>query len=91
MEKQEKRKQAVALEYDQEKQQAPKVVAKGAGYVAENILKQAEQHEVPVYRNQTLTNMLMAIELDREIPQELYQLVAEVLAFVYRLDQKYDR
>lgn len=84
----EKPQQAVALSYDHDKQSAPKIVAKGAGHVAEQILHLARQNAVPVYQNKTLTGMLMAIELDREIPPDLYRAVAEVLAYVYRIDQR---
>lgn len=83
----EERKKAVAIRYDNKVDKAPKVIAKGAGVVADNILAAARQGAVPVYRNRTLTTMLMAVELDREIPPELYKAVAEVLAFVYRLDK----
>lgn len=79
--------QAVALQYDQEDNKAPKVIAKGSGLVAGKILSSAKDHGIPVYQNKTLTGMLMAVELDREIPPELYQAVAEVLAYIYRLDQ----
>ena len=78
-------KRAVALRYEPEKQRAPKVVAKGRGFVAENILAAAQRNTIPVYQNKSLVNMLMALELDREIPPELYRAVAEVLAYVYRL------
>ncbi|MDU4959929.1 MAG: EscU/YscU/HrcU family type III secretion system export apparatus switch protein [Sporomusaceae bacterium] len=81
------RPQAVAISYDRETDSAPKVVAKGAGAVAEQIIARAMEHAVPVYKNQTLAGMLMAVELDREIPPELYQTMAEVLAHIYRLDQ----
>ncbi|MEG6584062.1 EscU/YscU/HrcU family type III secretion system export apparatus switch protein [Dendrosporobacter sp. 1207_IL3150] len=84
----EKPKQAVALNYNQEKDTAPRVVAKGSGYVAEQILALAQKNTVPVYHNKTLTGVLMAIDLDREIPPELYQAIAEVLAHVYRIDQR---
>lgn len=83
----EERKKAVAIRYDQKADNAPKVIAKGVGVVADNILAAARQNAVPVYQNKTLTTMLMAVELDREIPPELYRAVAEVLAFVYRLDK----
>lgn len=81
-------KKAVALRYDIENNQAPTVIAKGQGFIAENIVQAAAQNLVPVYQSQILTSMLMAVELDREIPPELYKVVAEVLAFVYRMDQK---
>ncbi|WP_371371283.1 EscU/YscU/HrcU family type III secretion system export apparatus switch protein [Sporomusa aerivorans] len=80
--------QAVALQYDEQDNKAPKVVAKGTGLVAGNILSSAKEHGIPVYQNKTLTAMLLAVELDREIPPELYQAVAEVLAYIYRLDQQ---
>lgn len=79
--------QAIALRYN-ENDNAPRVVAKGKGFVAENIIKAANQNSVPVYQNKTLTGMLMAVDLDREIPPALYTAVAEVLAYVYRMDEK---
>ena len=79
---------AVALKYNEHDGTAPKVVAKGAGVVAGKIIYSAKEHGVPIYQNKTLTGMLMAVELDREIPPELYQAVAEVLAYIYRLDQR---
>lgn len=82
-----KPKQAIALTY-QNFNNAPKVVAKGTGFMAEKIMVTAKQNAVPVYQNKTLASMLMAIELDREIPPELYQAVAEVLAYIYYIDKK---
>ena len=82
---------AVALRYAPEKQHAPKVVAKGRGFVAENILAAAQKNAIPVYQNKSLVNMLMALELDREIPPELYRVVAEVLAYVYRIDKRHQK
>ncbi len=80
--------QAIALRYNKNENIAPKIVAKGSGYVAENILLAAQKAAVPVYKNKTLATMLMALEVDREIPPNLYSAVAEVLACVYRMDQK---
>ena len=79
---------AVALKYDPEKNIAPKLVAKGKGHVAENILEAAKKGQVPVYQNKSLVNMLMALELDKESPTELYTTVAEILAYVYRIDSR---
>ncbi len=87
-EKEKPKQQAIALQYEQEKNIAPKVVAKGSGYIAEKIIESAKQHSIPVYQNKTLVSMLMAIELDREIPPELYQAVAEILAYIYRIDDR---
>ena len=81
-------KKAVALKYDMEKDRAPRVVAKGKGHVAQNILAAGQKSAVPVYQNKTLVNMLMALEIDREIPPELYKAIAEVMAYVYRMDKK---
>ena len=77
--------------YDIEKNQAPKLVAKGKGHVAENILEAARKGQVPVYQNKSLVNMLMALELDKEIPTELYTTVAEILAYVYRIDKRHGK
>ena len=82
---------AVALKYDMERDTAPRVVAKGRGHVAENIMAVAQKNTVPVYQNKTLVNMLMALELDREIPPELYRAIAEVMAYVYRIDKKAEK
>ena len=78
--------EAVAIRYDRDRENAPRVVAKGKGFVAEQLLMIARRHAVPVYQNQSVTQLLMAVELDREIPPELYQAVANVLAYVYRMD-----
>ena len=81
-------KKAVALKYDMEKNRAPKLVAKGKGHVAENILEAAKKGQVPVYQNKSLVNMLMALERDKEGPAELYTTVAEIRAYVYRVDKR---
>jgi flagellar biosynthesis protein len=78
------RKRAVALRYDQARESAPRVVAKGAGAVAEAIVRAAAAADVSIVRNPELTEALLALELDSVIPEELYAVVAEVLAFVYR-------
>ena len=80
-------KKAVALKYDMQQDVAPRVIAKGRGHVAEHILDTAQKNSVPVYRNKTLVNMLMALEIDREIPPELYKAIAEVMAYVYKMDK----
>lgn len=82
-----KTKQAVAISYDAKEDSAPKVIAKGQGYIAEKILETGLGHQIPVYQNQGLVNMLMAVELDKEIPPELYQAVAQVLVYIYKMDQ----
>ena len=80
---------AVALKYEAERDLAPKVIAKGRGHVAEHILETAQKNSVPVYQDKTLVNMLMALEIDREIPPELYKAIAEVMAYVYKIDKSH--
>ena len=80
---------AVALKYEAERDLAPKVIAKGRGHVAEHILETAQKNAVPVYQDKTLVNMLMALEIDREIPPELYKAIAEVMAYVYKMDKSH--
>lgn len=67
--------------------EAPKIVAKGKGYVADNILKTAKEHDIPVQEDPSLVEVLGKLDLDQQIPPELYQVVAEILAFVYRIDK----
>lgn len=80
---------AVALKYEAERDLAPRVIAKGRGHVAEHILETAQKNSVPVYQDKTLVNMLMALEIDREIPPELYKAIAEVMAYVYKMDKSH--
>jgi len=81
-------KQAVALKYSPQDMQAPAVVAKGKGLVAEEILQKAKEHGVPIQEDSSLVEILGQLELNQEIPAELYQLVAEILNFVYRTDSR---
>ncbi len=74
---------AVALHYD--KKAAPRVVAKGRGTLGEKIVEIAKEHGVPIQENEVLAGALSHVELDDEIPAELYKAVAEVLIFVMRL------
>ncbi|WP_067617274.1 EscU/YscU/HrcU family type III secretion system export apparatus switch protein [Alicyclobacillus acidiphilus] len=80
-------KRAVALRYEQQREDAPRIVAKGAGEVAEAIIRTATSSAVPVMENKPLVDALVSLEVDSVIPPELYQAVAEVLAYVYRLSQ----
>lgn len=78
---------AVAVRYDVDKDKAPLVLAAGRGPVAEEILRVAEDNKIPLYEDPELAKLLAKLELDTEIPAELYVLVAEVLFFVYQLDR----
>lgn len=79
-------KKAVALRYERGKDRAPRVTAKGQGWLAEQILKRAGDN-TPVVEDAALVEVLYQLDLQQEIPPHLYQAVAEILAFVYRLDK----
>ncbi|WP_309121304.1 EscU/YscU/HrcU family type III secretion system export apparatus switch protein [Paenibacillus sp.] len=81
-------KQAVALSYSTDAAAAPVVKAKGKGEVAERIVAIAAENGVPVREDASLVEVLSKLDLDQEIPPELYRLVAEILSFVYRADQE---
>jgi flagellar biosynthesis protein len=78
------RDKAVALKYRADEDRAPKVVAKGEGYIAQAIKAAALKHGVPVRRDDDLIELLAQVDIDREIPAELYAAVAEVLSWIYR-------
>lgn len=77
---------AAAISYDQSKNMAPRVVAKGKGHIADQIIRIARENDVPLHEDCNLANVLEAMELESEIPAELYRAVAEVLVFLYRLN-----
>ena len=81
-----KKPKAAALKYEKEKDAAPRIVAKGRGFVAQKIIETARAHGVPLYEDKNLVQVLEALDLETEIPPELYRAVAEVLAFIYRLN-----
>jgi flagellar biosynthesis protein len=76
---------AVALAY-QTGQVAPKVVAKGRGLIAEEIISRAKEHGVFVHESKELVALLMQVDLDSKIPPTLYRAVAELLAWLYRIE-----
>jgi len=79
---------AVALKYELGEMPAPQVVAKGANFLAERIKEIAEKHQIPIVENPPLARALYQVEIGEYIPAELYQAVAEVLAYVYKLKGK---
>ncbi|MEW9103866.1 EscU/YscU/HrcU family type III secretion system export apparatus switch protein [Paenibacillus sp.] len=85
------RKKAVALTYNPEQGDAPVVVAKGHGQIAERILDKAKESGVPIQEDASLVEVLSKLDIDQQIPPALYQLVAEVLSFVYKADQRADK
>jgi flagellar biosynthetic protein FlhB len=77
---------AVVLLYDRTVMSAPKVVAKGAGHIAERIKQEARRYGVPIFERPPLARAVFrAVGVDQEIPKILFQAVAEVLAYLYRL------
>lgn len=78
-------KSAVALAYSQT-DAAPRVVAKGRGLVAEQIIARAREHGVYVHESPELVSLLLQVDLDQRIPPQLYIAVAELLAWIYRLE-----
>ncbi|MGB9710372.1 MAG: EscU/YscU/HrcU family type III secretion system export apparatus switch protein [Thermodesulfovibrio sp.] len=81
-------KKAVALKYDKERDTAPKVVAKGRGWIADKIIELARQHGIPLKEDEALVEVLSKLPLYEEIPVELYKAVAEILVFVYKIKGK---
>ena len=77
---------AVALEYG--KQEAPTITAKGEGLLAEQIIALAEANNVHLHRDEGLSRVLNALSLGEEIPEALYRVIAEIIAFVYLLEGK---
>jgi flagellar biosynthesis protein len=82
------RKKAAALRYKTKEESAPRVVAKGEGRTADNIIKIAELNNLPIKKDEDLIELLSKVELDKEVPQALYKAVAEVFSFIYRTTNK---
>jgi flagellar biosynthesis protein len=80
-------KRAVALRYDPSSDGAPEVVAKGKGRTAEQILALAQKNKVPVREDANLVQVLSRLNLDQEIPPEVYRAVAAILAFLHRVNR----
>ncbi len=82
-------KSAVALKYQTAKDPAPKVTAKGEGLVAERIIELARENQVPIKEDPDLVQILSQVDINKEIPPSIYKVVAELLAFVYKLNKQY--
>ncbi|MCP4155746.1 MAG: flagellar biosynthesis protein FlhB [bacterium] len=87
MDTNEQDKKAVALKYNREQDHAPRVIAKGRSLMAERIIEVAKEHDIPMYEDKELVQVLEALDLDTEIPPEMFRAVAEVLAFIYRMNK----
>ena len=80
--------QAVALKYQPATDNAPKLVAKGRGEIAQKIIKIAREHQIHIHDDPDLVEALSLLDLNEEIPVDLYVVVSELLAFVYSLNRK---
>ena len=85
----EEQKKAAALSYDPAKDRAPQLVAAGRGLIAEKILEVARAAGIPVREDRNLVHLLEVLEINADIPEELYRVVAEVLVYVYSLDNEF--
>ena len=84
-----KQSKAAALQYDQAYGSAPKVVAKGRGIMAERIVAKAKEFDVPLFANPELVDSLLELDLDRDIPPQLYQAVVDVFVWLMRQEAAY--
>ena len=78
---------AIAVQYKRGRDSAPKVAAKGQGAIAEKILSLAKDNGVPIHKDSALVEALYRLDINEEIPENLYQVMAEVLAFVYEMNR----
>ena len=85
------KRRAVALRYDADSDRAPKMIAKGRGHLADRIVELAKEHGIHVHQDPDLVALLAKLDVQSEIPDDLYQAIAEVLAFVYRLNDRMKR
>lgn len=79
---------AVALRYNPAQDEAPLITAKGSGQTAKAIIEKAMESGIPIQEDASLVEVLSKLDLDQQIPSELYQLVAEILTFIYKSDQQ---
>lgn len=83
-----KGRKAIALKYEAGTDQAPKLTAKGRGALAERIIERAKEAGIPMQEDPDLVGALMQLDFLEEIPRELYQAVAEILAFAYQVNRR---
>ncbi len=82
------KKAAVAINYNKEKDIAPKIIAKGKGVLADKIIEIAKKNNIPLYEDPDLIEILSKLDLGQEIPPELYKIIAEVLIYIYKSNNK---
>ncbi len=79
---------AVALKYSSQEDETPEVIAKGEGKLAEEIISIAKKEGIQVHQDKEVVEFLSKLDIDEEIPPELYEMVAQLLCFVYKMDRK---
>jgi len=79
---------AVALKYDDSGSSAPKVIAKGKGEIAKKILQKADEFDIPIFKNKALAESLLNLDIDEQIPPNLYKAVAEVFVWLMSAEEK---
>ena len=84
--KNKKKQEAAALKFNPDQDLTPTVVAKGKGALAERIVAKAKEADIPIQEDKDLVTVLLQLELGEEIPEELYQAVAQILSFIYDLE-----
>ena len=82
------KKKAVALGYNRSQDNAPKVLASGAGEIANKTISLAKEHDIPIKEDPDLIEILSKVEVDQEIPPNLYKAVAEIFSFLYKITNK---
>ena len=80
---------AAVIRYDQEKDEAPVVVAQGRGHMARKIIELAHEHDIPVHQDASLVQHLLDLDLGESIPPQLYAVMAEVLIMIEQMEKKY--
>lgn len=85
-EKKEEIKKAAALEYNPQEDSAPRLIASGRGEIARKIIEIARENDIHIEKDQDLIEVLIRLNIGEEIPPELYRAIAEILSFIYRLE-----
>ncbi|MFP4687059.1 MAG: EscU/YscU/HrcU family type III secretion system export apparatus switch protein [bacterium] len=79
---------AVAMQYEESEDEAPRVTARGSGELAEKIIELARQNQVPLYEDKDLVELLYQLDLEEQIPVSLYEVVAEIFSFLYQINEQ---
>ena len=88
MENEKKLLKAAALKYNIQEDNAPKMVAKGSGELARNIIKIAEENNIPIKKDEDLVELLTKLDVNQQIPNNMYKAVAQIFAFIYDLSKQ---